>query len=175
MALTPKQKAFAEEYLLDLNATQAAIRAGYSEKTANREGSRLLSNVDIQKLIEEAKEKRSERVKIDADWVLKRLTEEATADVMDIYNDDGSLKPVKDWPEIWRTGLVGGIDIVNVEGGGSITKIKISDRIKRVELIGKHVDVQAFNEKREIAGKLEITTPSQVAAEVAEAFKEVDG
>ncbi|MDT3453362.1 terminase small subunit [Pasteurella multocida] len=73
--LTDKQKRFIEEYLIDLNATQAAIRAGYAEKTANREGSRLLSNVDIQEAIQEAKNKRSERVQISQDDVLRDLIE----------------------------------------------------------------------------------------------------
>ena len=59
MALTEKQKRFAEEYLIDLNATQAAIRAGYSAKTANEQGSRLLANVSIQKAISKAIAERS--------------------------------------------------------------------------------------------------------------------
>lgn len=59
--LTDKQKRFVEEYLIDLNATQAAIRAGDAEKAANREGSRLLSNVDIQDEIQKAQNTRAER------------------------------------------------------------------------------------------------------------------
>lgn len=73
--LTEKQKRFVEEYLIDLNATQAAIRAGYAEKAANREGSRLLSNVDIQAAIQKAQNKRSERVQISQDDVLRGLLE----------------------------------------------------------------------------------------------------
>ncbi|MFP4773896.1 terminase small subunit [Pasteurella multocida] len=73
--LTDKQKRFVEEYLIDLNATQAAIRAGYAEKAANREGSRLLSNVDIQDEIQKAQNKRSERVQISQDDVLRDLIE----------------------------------------------------------------------------------------------------
>ncbi|MDG6366698.1 terminase small subunit, partial [Glaesserella parasuis] len=66
---------FVEEYLIDLNATQAAIRSGYAEKTANREGSRLLSNVDIQEAIQEAQNKRAARVNVTQDDVLKGLLE----------------------------------------------------------------------------------------------------
>lgn len=73
--LTDKQQRFVEEYLIDLNATQAAIRAGYAEKTANREGSRLLSNVDIQEAIQEAQNKRAERVNVTQDDVLRGLLE----------------------------------------------------------------------------------------------------
>ncbi|MCT8740900.1 terminase small subunit, partial [Glaesserella parasuis] len=73
--LTDKQQRFVEEYLIDLNATQAAIRSGYAEKTANREGSRLLSNVDIQEAIQEAQNKRAARVNVTQDDVLKGLLE----------------------------------------------------------------------------------------------------
>ena len=61
--LTPKQQRFVEEYLIDLNATQAAIRSGYSEKTAQERSSRLLSNVMVQAAIQEAQSKRAERTK----------------------------------------------------------------------------------------------------------------
>jgi len=71
--LTNKQLAFCQEYLVDLNATQAAIRAGYSERTAKSQGARLLTNVDIATRIQELMNKRSKRVEIDADWVLTQL------------------------------------------------------------------------------------------------------
>ena len=71
--MTPKQERFCEEYLVDLNATQAAIRAGYSKKTANEQGARLLVNVSIQNKIQEFMNKRSERTKITADRVLQEL------------------------------------------------------------------------------------------------------
>ncbi len=85
--LTPKQQRFVDEYLIDLNATQAAIRAGYSPKTANREGNRLLSKVDIQQAIEQAKAERSERTKITQDDVLKMWHDLATVD----YNEISQL------------------------------------------------------------------------------------
>lgn len=80
MALTPKQEAFVKEYLTDLNATQAAIRAGYSARTANEQGARLLANVSVAAAVAAAKEARSERVDITADMVLQRWWELATAD-----------------------------------------------------------------------------------------------
>ncbi|MCT8517324.1 terminase small subunit [Glaesserella parasuis] len=73
--LTDKQQRFVEEYLIDLNATQAAIRAGYSEKTARSIGQRLLTFVDIQEAIQEAQNKRAERVNVTQDDVLKGLLE----------------------------------------------------------------------------------------------------
>ena len=71
--MTPKQARFVEEYLIDLNATQAAIRAGYSAKTAEQAGCRLLRDVQVSKAIREAQDARIERVEITQDWVLSRL------------------------------------------------------------------------------------------------------
>lgn len=79
--LGARQKRFCEEYLVDLNATQAAIRAGYKEKTARSQGQRLLKNVDIQKCISELQRRQSERTGITADTVLKELEKIALSDV----------------------------------------------------------------------------------------------
>jgi phage terminase small subunit len=78
--LTPKQAAFVREYLIDLNATQAAKRAGYSEATANEQGARLLANVSVREAIEAAQAERASRVEVTADNVLRILLAEATAD-----------------------------------------------------------------------------------------------
>lgn len=154
--LTAKQARFVEEYLIDLNATQAATRAGYSAKTARQTGAENLSKPVIADAIAEAQGERSERVKVDADWVLSRLSDEATADLADILDEAGVIRPVRDWPLIWRQGLVAGIDVQEmlVEGVkvGETVKIKLSDRIRRIELIGKHVGVGAFRERVEHTG-----------------------
>ena len=71
--LSPKAELFAAEYIIDLNATQAAIRAGYSEKTAYSQGQRLLKNVEVQRLVQELMNARAERTEITADKVLKEL------------------------------------------------------------------------------------------------------
>jgi hypothetical protein len=76
--MTQRQRRFVDEYLLDLNATQAAIRAGYSARTAEQQGPRLLGNVEIAGAIQAALEARSERVQITADDVLRGLHREAT-------------------------------------------------------------------------------------------------
>ena len=149
--LTAKQQAFVDEYLIDLNATQAAIRAGYSEAGADVTGSRLLVNPKVQAEVDRRKSDRSQATQIDAAWVLKRLAAEAEADVNDLYTEAGGLKPVSEWPLIWRQGLVSGIDIEQVKGpdgsvAGEVAKIRLSDRIKRLELIGKHVRVNAFQD-----------------------------
>jgi phage terminase small subunit len=71
--MTPKQEAFVREYLIDLNATQAAMRAGYSAKTANEQGARLLANVSVRSAIEQAKARRAEESSISAKYVLDSI------------------------------------------------------------------------------------------------------
>lgn len=73
--LTPKQRRFVEEYLVDLNATQAAIRAGYSARSADVTGSRLLANAKISVAVHEAQAARSERTNVSQDWIIKHLRE----------------------------------------------------------------------------------------------------
>lgn len=81
MALTAKQKRFCEEYLIDLNGTQAAIRAGYSQNTSNEQAARLLANVSVQEYVTDLINKRSERTEITADMVLKELWSIANEDI----------------------------------------------------------------------------------------------
>jgi phage terminase small subunit len=154
MALTPKQQLFCDEYLIDLNATQAAIRAGYSAKTAYSIGERLLRNVEILKILQELKKERHERTKINADYVLQRLAQIDEMDVADILNDDGSLRPVKEWPKVWRQ-YISGFEISEMFDGrgderhmvGLLKKIKWPDKLKNLELLGKHSHVGAFSEQ----------------------------
>ncbi len=148
MALTDKQEMFCREYLIDLNATQAAIRAGYSEKTANRTASENLSKPDIQIRISELMKERSDRLQIDADYVLNRLVEIDQMDVLDILLSNGEIKPIKDWPKVWRITL-SGIDVTEMAGdaAGLLKKIKWPDKVKNLELLGKHISVQAFREQ----------------------------
>jgi phage terminase small subunit len=75
--MTPKQERFVEEYLIDLNATQAAIRAGYSPKTADQQGSRMLKNVKVLEAIQVAKGKLSEKAELTAEWTTDHLMAEA--------------------------------------------------------------------------------------------------
>lgn len=82
--LTPRQERFVQEYLIDLNATQAAIRAGYAPKTANREGSRLLSNAVIASAVQKGRAKMAERAQVDQDWVLRQWQAIAEADPRDL-------------------------------------------------------------------------------------------
>ncbi|MDV4308915.1 terminase small subunit [Acinetobacter nosocomialis] len=165
--LTPKQQRFVEEYLIDLNATQAAIRAGYSEKTANEIGAENLAKPSIAKAIQDALKERSERVQIDADYVLKRLVEIDQMDVLDIMDDDGNVKPLRDWPKIWRQ-YISNIETISMDDGeGWLKKIKWPDKVKNLELLGKHISVGAFKDKVEHSGKFEIQSISDLMDELS--------
>ncbi|MFW5410774.1 terminase small subunit [Pectobacterium brasiliense] len=154
--LTDKQELFAREFVVDLNATQAVIRAGFSERSARNQAHRLMTNDDVLARIAELKQERNEKVGIDAAYVLRRLTEIDQMDVLDILLENGELKEIKDWPKVWRTTL-SGMEVTELVGDklGLLKKIKWPDKVKNLELLGKHVDVQAFKEQvsNEHAGK----------------------
>jgi phage terminase small subunit len=150
MALTDKQEMFCREYLIDLNATQAAIRAGYSEKTARALGCENLTKPDIQTRISELKAQRNDLVGINATYVLNRLVEIDQMDVLDILTSAGELKSVAEWPKTWRTTL-SGLEVMEMASEGNtaalLKKIKWPDKVKNLELLGKHIAVQAFKEQ----------------------------
>jgi len=87
--LTPRQALFVAEYLKDLNATQAALRAGYSESTARAQGSRLLVNADIQAAIDAGKAKRAKRVEVTQDRVVREIAAIAFSNIADVLDVDG--------------------------------------------------------------------------------------
>lgn len=161
MALNARQQRFVEEYLVDLNASAAARRAGYSAKTAGQIGEKLLKKAEIQEALQAAMKARSERTQIDADWMLKRLAQMAEADMADLFASDGTLRPPHEWPEAWRKGLVAGVEVFEEFDGqgkdrkliGYTRKVKLADRLKSLELIGRHVAVGAFRERVELTGK----------------------
>jgi len=147
--------AFVQNYLIHLNATKAASAAGYSAKTAYQQGHRMLKNVEVRTAIAREIERRAEELNISARDLLLRLIEEANADLADLFHDGGTLKPIVDWPVVWRRGLVLALEIEErietVEGEkvpvGRVAKVKFSDRVKRLELIGRHTDVSAFKDR----------------------------
>jgi phage terminase small subunit len=153
--LTDKLKLFVREYIVDFNGAQAAIRAGYSEKSAASIASENLTKPNVAAAIESAMQERIARTQVNADYVLQRLVEIDQMDAIDIMNDDGSLKPLWQWPKIWRQYL-SGFDINEEFDGygdekqliGHIKKIKWPNKVKNLELIGKHVNVQAWRERQ---------------------------
>jgi phage terminase small subunit len=156
--LTPKQEVFVQEYLVDLNATQAAIRAGYSPKWAGTNADKLLKNTNIEIFIANAKAERANRTQVTADKLLRHLADQVAADLADIFRaDTGALKPIHEWPLIWRQGLVVGFDAQRTRSGdgafGEVIKIRLADRTRIQELVGRHVNVEAWkdNHKVEVA------------------------
>lgn len=129
--LSPKQERFAREYLLDLNATQAAIRAGYSTKTAYSMGQRLLKNVEVQKAVQSAMDERSKRTEVNADYVLTNLLE--------IVERCMQRAPV----------LHKGEQVVDEEGN-SVWCFDGKNAIRALELLGKHKGM--WVEKQELTG-----------------------
>ena len=143
--LTEKQKVFVAEYLVDLNATQAAIRAKYAEKTAYSAGQRLLKDVEVQAAIQREMNRRSERTQITQDNVLNELAKLGFSDIRKVFDDDGRLLPVHMLPDSIAPAIssvkvtssrVPGSDPVEIE---HTTEIKFWDKPKALDLAGKHL------------------------------------
>lgn len=149
MAMTVKRHRFVAEYLKDLNATQAAIRAGYAKKGAKDQAYQLMQLPEVAQAIEQAMGERNKRLQVDADYVLKRLTEIDQLDLADIFDLDGKLLPVRQWPLIWRQ-MVKEVDM-------KTGKVKFHDKLRALELIGKHVNVNAFREQVNHTGDINFT------------------
>lgn len=116
--LTPKQQRFALEYLQDLNGKQAAIRAGYSEATAESQASRLLRNAKVQNLLEEKLRKVEAKAEVNLERILLELHRILLADPADALNENGGVLPLKEWPEDLRRAL-SGLDVEEIwEGRG---------------------------------------------------------
>lgn len=141
--LTAKQKMFCKEYLVDLCASRAAVRAGYSEKTARSIGQENLTKPDIQTEIQRLMRKRVEMVDRSAADVVKALEKIAFFDIKELYNEDGSLKPIIELPDHIATAVCGiefdtGID----DEGEVVTKpkrYKLADKKGALELLGRHL------------------------------------
>lgn len=146
MALTVKQRRFVEEYLKDLNATQAAIRAGYSKRRASELGYQLLRKPEVANLISELQADRAQRAQVDADYVVRRMLEIDQMDLLDIVTDSLELRPVSEWPRAWRQYL-SGFDLAEMFEGrgddrtiaGVLKKIRWPDKVKNLELLAKHL------------------------------------
>ena len=149
---TDKQRVFVQEYLIDLNATQAAIRAGYSEKTAYSIGQRLLKHVEILTAIQFAMEARSEQTGIDANWVLIRLARLVDANLDDLLVRPEGGHPYYDLSKASREqiGLLEGLDLETVvENDGKKklvvvrkVKVRLPSKLKGLELAGRYVGLE---------------------------------
>ena len=135
---SPKQQRFVEEYLIDLNATQAAVRAGYSEKTSRQIGSENLSKPAIQEAIAKAKIERSEATKIDAQWVLTQAVELYRRCMQEIRP---ALHP-KTRKQMYD------------DEGHALYIFNAAAANRALELIGKHTEIAAFKDRIELTSEL---------------------
>jgi phage terminase small subunit len=161
--LTAKQERFIQEYLIDLNATQAAIRAGYSAKTAEQQAYQLLQKTLVSTAIAAAQQKRAERTGITQDRVLQELARIAFFDLRKLYRDDGSLKAMHELDDD-AAAVLAGVDVVEMAGGAKIggedggiqhvpmftKKTKIPDKVAALGLAMRHLGM--LKDKTELTG-----------------------
>lgn len=142
MTLSPMQQLFVQEYLVDLNATQAAIRAGYSPATARSQGQRLLTIVDIEEEIKCAMERRAERTGITADRVLQELAAIGFASIGDYLTTEENGNHRLNFAKLTRAEMAGITD-VKIESdscGRRKIQIKMRDKLAALVLMGRHLD-----------------------------------
>lgn len=154
MALTPKQKLFVDEYLIDLNATQAAIRAGYSPNNADKIGSELLGKTRVSDAISKAMAERSRRTGINQDRILIELAKIALVNPANVVDFDEATILDSALPE--DLAAVASVKVKRFptkEGEGIEREIKFYDKTKALDLAGRHLGM--FKDKLEVSGTLE--------------------
>ncbi len=168
--LTPKRQRFVNEYLKDLNATQAAIRAGYSEKTAHVQGPRLLGNVSIKAAVDAAIARRNKRLEVSQDKVIRELAKIALADIKHYLSYrtektqvgvDEEGNPVFDYRpviELVPSENVDGtiIQEVSLSQKGIFT-FRLQDKLKALELLARHLGM--LNDRVQLAGSVNLNNP----------------
>lgn len=140
--LNPKQQRFVEEYLVDLNATQAAIRAGYSAKTASQIGERLLRNVQVAKAVDQGRQQQAKNTGLNAERVIQEAMRLAFFDIRKLVNADGTPKKLSELDDD-TAAAIQGLDVAsfgNAEVGiGTVLKYKIADKNSAIERLFKHL------------------------------------
>ena len=149
--MTKKQKRFVEEYLIDLNATQAAIRAGYSPDTAYSIGNENMKKPEIKARVDKAMAERSRRTGVNADRVVMELAKIAFVNAGDVI--DAETATVK--PDAARddTAAIQSVKVKTFGEDGLEREVKMADKLKALELLGKHLGM--FKDKVELSGSLE--------------------
>ena len=152
MPLTPKQLRFVAEYLIDQNATQAAIRAGYSPKTANEQGARLLANVSVAAAVAAKQTTQFAKLEITAERVLEEFARIAFADPRQLLEDDGTLKPISTLTAADAAALAS-FDVIVLPHGDTVRRLRLWDKVaaltalaKRFGLVKEQVEVTGLNE-----------------------------
>jgi len=170
--LTKKQELFVLEYLKDFNATRAAKAAKYSEKCAYAIGEQNLNKLEIKLAIEKAVEERNSRVKVDAEYVVKKLKQVVEADLTDLIalgKEGASEDELKKLPKEMRVLITEITPVANHKLGTWRYKFKIMDKTKCTELLGKHVG--AFTDRFQIEGEFKVTSFADMVERVNETKK----
>lgn len=149
--MTQKQKRFIEEYLIDLNATQAAIRAGYSPDTAQQTGSENLSKPVIRAQIDRAMAERSKRTGVNAERVIQELAKIAFVNAAEVIDPKTATVKEDALPE--DTAAIQSVKVKTFGEDGLEREIKMADKLKALELLGKHLGM--FKDKIELSGGLD--------------------
>ena len=147
--MNERQKRFVEEYLKDLNATQAALRAGYSPKSAKQWAGHLLRRPEIAEAVQEAIRKRSERTELSQDRVVRELAAIAFADAEDYQQVEGDALALRDLTQIGREQRRA---IQGYRRGRFGPEIQLCDRMRALELLGKHLGMFEKQQEREGEG-----------------------
>lgn len=153
--LTKKQQCFVDEYLIDLNATQAAIRAGYSVNTAQEQGYQLLQKTSVQTEINKAMAERSRRTGINQDRILIELAKIAFLNGGQLVNiDDATIKDNASPEDLAAVASVKVKRFPTKDGGEGIEReVKFYDKVKAAELLGKHLGM--FKDRIELSGEMD--------------------
>ncbi len=142
--LNPRQARFVDEFMVDLNATQAARRAGYSPHTARQAGAENLSKPVIAKEIARRTAALAERNDITVDAYVQDLEDRLRADLADLFDEQGDVLPIDQWPVVWRRGMVTRLRVVEERKNGQlmtrrIISIRFADRTPLKRLLGRHL------------------------------------
>jgi phage terminase small subunit len=147
--MTEKQKRFVEEYLIDLNATQAAIRAGYKVDNAGQTATENLTKPYIAEAIEKALAERSRRTGINQDRVIQELAKIAFVNITDVVNSDCGILPDADKADLAAIESVK-VKTIQTKSGevGIEREVKLSSKLKALEMLGKHLGM--WNDKLDV-------------------------
>lgn len=143
MPLTPKQQRFVAEYLIDLNATQAAIRAGYSEKTAYSVASENLTKPEIAQAVAKARGRQLQQADLNAVRVLEELRRLSFSDLSELVDANGALLPLAQMPAHVRSAIASvKLSKKNLTAGDGVTEdvveVKLWDKPRALEMLAKH-------------------------------------
>ncbi len=163
--LNLKQTKFVREYLIDHNATQAAIRAGYSKRSAHANGSRMLEHDGIRKAIAEGTEKHLKKAELKAEDVLNEIKRLAFVNIANAYDAKGKLLPIKEMPEDVQL-AIHSMDVQELTANGfktgELKKIKLADKVKSLEMLAKHFKLLTDMSEHKVVAEVSATNKTEI-------------